>query len=230
MALILGYYNKRDDKHIRLLFNGMTTAEKVDILSMRFDHMWYRAMMYYPDFTSINTDRITKSNINAYVKKKSKFESSFMVDGGRKLRSMMNDTHNSTLVWEIPKGRKDKDEVTIDCAMREFKEETGIGSQSYMVISSLTPINESYINMGTTYVNKFFIAHTNMQDDVNINFSTNQQPSEIDDIKWMGIQDIKYIDPTGRLTRQVSNILNIFKLYTKKHALFRHASYIKGHI
>jgi 8-oxo-dGTP pyrophosphatase MutT (NUDIX family) len=28
--------------------------------------------------------------------------------------------------WEFPKGRKNKDESDIECALREFEEETGI--------------------------------------------------------------------------------------------------------
>jgi 8-oxo-dGTP pyrophosphatase MutT (NUDIX family) len=219
MAFVLGYYSRHDDKRTRFLFNGMTTAEKVDILSLRFDHMWYRAMMYYPDFTSINVDHISKSDVNMYTRRKNKFDQIFGADGGRKIRTLMNDTHNIALMWEIPKGRKNKNEMTVDCAVREFKEETGISSKYYTVISDLTPVNESFINMGTTYVNKYYISMTDIQSDTHINFITNQQPSEIDDIQWMGIQDVRYIDPTSRLIGQVTRIFKAFRTYIKKSPL-----------
>ena len=46
-----------------------------------------------------------------------------------------------------------------------------------------------------------------------INFETTDQISEIYDIKWMSIQEIRLIDKTGRLDRLISPI---FRFVNKK--------------
>ncbi len=101
---ISGHYRKNDEQHLRKLFNNMTYHEKIDILSMKFNNMWYRMYKTNPDqvFLQANGSSISKQ----YYKKKNKFETSFLQDGGCKLRSLISDSINAETLWEIPKGRK----------------------------------------------------------------------------------------------------------------------------
>lgn len=216
VAFVLGYYNKKDEKRVKFLFSGMTHAEKVDILSLKYAQLWYRVMLHYPDYTDINCDRMSKGDISTYVKKKNKFEAAFVSDGGNKLRYIINGTHNTELMWEIPKGRKCKNEMTLDCALREFREETNIRPSRFVMVTTINPITESYTNIGITYINKYYIAQTDMKNIPRINFSTNQQIAEITDIRWMNIADIKQIDPIGRLHKQITNVFKLFKTHRKK--------------
>lgn len=216
VAFVLGHYSKRDEKRVKFLFNGMTYSEKVDILSLKYGQLWYRVMLYYPDYLDINNDRMSKGDINAYIKKKNKFESTFVVDGGRKLRTIINGTHNSELLWEIPKGRKCKNEITLDCAVREFREETGMKPSHYRVLTQISPVTESYINMGTTYINKYYVSKSYAKTNPHVSFMTNQQISEIEDIQWMNTADIRRHDPVGRLSKQVLKIFKLFKA-SQKH-------------
>jgi len=195
----------------------MTHSEKVNIMSMKYENMWWRVMMYYPDYANINAPRVPKSDMVTYNKKKSKFESVFLGDGGAGLRSIMNGTHNAGLMWEIPKGRKCNNEMTMDCAIREFKEETNMRSSRYTLLTTIDPSTESYINMGITYVNKYYMAHTDMQNHPRINFTTNHQVSEIADIRWMNTADVRVVDPVGRLSRQIKKILARYRGYIKSH-------------
>lgn len=228
VSFVLGYYSKKDEKQLKTLFNGMTHAEKVDIISLKYNQLWYHVMLNYPDYLDINSDRMSKGDINAYIRKKNKFESTFVVDGGIKLRSLINGTHNSELLWEIPKGRKSKNELTFDCAMREFKEETNMRSSNYKVITSINPITEIYICTGITYSNKYYVAETNIQTDPRMSFVNPHQISEIEDIKWMNTADISICDPIGRLHKQVKAIFKQYKSYRKRTQNMQNIIYTKN--
>lgn len=217
VAFVLGYYSKNDDKRIRYLFNGMTHAEKVSILSLKYEHIWYHTMLQYPDYLDINSDRMSKGDINAYLKKKNKFESTFVIDGGKKLRRIINGTNNMDLIWEIPKGRKTKNELTVDTARREFMEETGMRPLQFSVLSQVSPVSESYANMGTTYVNKYYIAHSDSVTNPHMCFTTNIQISEVEDVQWLNTADIRQRDNIGRLSKQVAKIFSIYRSHRKRH-------------
>lgn len=217
MSFVLGYYSKYDDSHIRVLLNGMTHSEKIDILSLNYEQLWYRVMLDVPKYMDINADRVSKSDINAFIKKKKRFEYLFMCDNGYKLRSLINHTNNNGLLWEIPKGRKYKNELTLDCAIREFKEETGLKSSHYTVLCGIKPIVESYISMKTTYINKYFISSTTLQTSTHIKFSNTNQITEIEDMRWMNTDDVRRIDTTDRLYKLVARIIKIYKKQCKSN-------------
>lgn len=220
ITFILGCYSAKsdDDSWVRDLFKQMTTAEKLDILSLKFEQMWYRMCLTVYNYTDVNGPRVSKSDINSYMKKKAKFESCFAGDGGRKLRTLMNNTSCGALLWEIPKGRKSKNEMTIDCAIREFREESGVPKYKYTIIPYISPISESHSNMNITYETRYFVADADPSVQARLNFNSGSQTHEVDDVAWMGLDDIRNIDPhgsNGRLYRSIKRIFNIYKRYKK---------------
>jgi hypothetical protein len=48
VAFVFGQYNNKDEKRLKFLFNGMTLQEKIDILSLRFDMIWYKIWLEFP--------------------------------------------------------------------------------------------------------------------------------------------------------------------------------------
>lgn len=232
MLFVLGNYNKRDEKTIRKLFNGMTLAEKIDIMSLRFDILWYRIWMEFPESkrflknkdeqTDIfkrltNTCKRNKFTPNVslsfdfYIKKKNKFESCFLSDNGSRLHSLLMGTKNANLIWEIPKGRKKKKETMLDCAIREFKEETGVGLDSYTIMFDIRPIVESYISSNTTYIHNYQIAYTNKEFTPKIGLDNYTQVQEVAEIRWVNIDEVKYLDVSEHLYPIVNRIFNVFK-------------------
>ena len=154
---ILGHYRRKDEQHLKKLFNNMTYHEKCDILSLKFNIMWYR--IYKSDPEKINNDRISKY----YYKKKTKFETNFLYDNGKRLRYLISDSKNTETQWEVPKGRKieinysiqsdakvlpdkkiltnkqtatnrNEKEEDLNAAIREFTEETRISSNKYDIL------------------------------------------------------------------------------------------------
>ena len=156
---ISGRYRKNDEAHLKKLFNNMTFHEKMDILSLKFNLMWYRVY-------KTNPDQVFMPNVNnylprQYMRKKTKFEASFLHDGGIRLKRLMANTTNAETLWEIPKGRRQEQvsEEYINAAIREFTEETDINAKQYQLLLRIPPYIETYSDFGTTYQNIYYFAY-----------------------------------------------------------------------
>jgi 8-oxo-dGTP pyrophosphatase MutT (NUDIX family) len=194
-------YNSSNSAALIELFNCMTVDEKLIILSMRFDRIW--------DHVWLNAPKPPN-----YYLSKNKFESTFLLDNGARLRKLIAKSNNANKLWEIPKGRKkNRMEPDINCAVREFFEETGISKKSYKLFEAKR--SYSYIDAGTRYTNIYYIAFTKHNIEPRINFGIQEQVDEISDIKWMTLEEIRFIDETGRLEKFIKPIFNFIKKRTK---------------
>ncbi len=106
--------------------------------------------------------------------------------------------------WEFPKGRKEFNETEMECALREFEEETGIPKQSIQIIDNVLGFDENYV--GTNYVaykHRYFLAQmdydVNSDTDIGNNNKstslTNFQQTEVSRLEWKTLdqcmQDIR---------------------------------------
>jgi 8-oxo-dGTP pyrophosphatase MutT (NUDIX family) len=194
---VAGKYNPNNNSSISRLLDKMTVDEKLDILSLNFQQMWYRIFLDSPMMIKSNT----------YYSAKNKFETAFVPDRGQRIRKLINRSANVNRVWEIPKGRKRAQESDIQSAVREFDEETGINKKQYRIYPWFVR-SYSYIDESVKYVNKYFlaIAKTNIEPHIQFNFQ--EQLNEISDIRWMNIDEIRLIDQTGRLSKFIKPIFN----------------------
>lgn len=201
-----GRYQSCDRAGIKKLFNEMTVEEKYDILSLNFNQMWYRIWLN-------NVNR--KPN---YFHAKNKYESTFVADGGALLHKLMEKTSHGSLLWELPKGhKKNKNESSVVCAVREFSEETLISKGSYRLMKhneTFASRAQTYIDDNTKYTNTYYIAYTRHVIEPRIDFSIRQQIEEISDIAWMDIEKIRQVDSTGRLVPTIGPIFNYVRKYT----------------
>lgn len=94
----------------------------------------------------------------------------------------------STTKWtntelEFPKGRKNHLEKDIECAVREFCEETGIKAHAFAVCDNVIPLDEEYVGSNNKcYKHKYFLA-TPIDDETDIDL-THYQTSEIGGVEW----------------------------------------------
>jgi 8-oxo-dGTP pyrophosphatase MutT (NUDIX family) len=210
---VSGRYRKNDDAHLKKLFNNMTYHEKMDILSLQFSTMWYR--IYKSSLDQYFSKTMVVQN-RQYMRKKTKFETSFLQDGGTRLKKLIADTTNAETLWEIPKGRKMEhvSEEHINAAIREFTEESGIDSAKYSVLWHLQPYIETYADFGTTYQNIYYYAKAIGEWEPTIKFSNGAQISEVSAISWCSIRDIENmkLDPST-----YKRLIKMFKKITKKY-------------
>lgn len=225
---VIGKYQKNDNKYLTKLFNNMTYQEKMDILSMRFDTLWYKIWLEIPN-TSMNRDahfiirnrdlsfNDKKYSYN-YIKSKSKFESCFLVDQGIRLKNLIDNSTNAENIWEIPKGRRFPYEKEIDAAVREFREETNIQANKYNILWHVKPLVESYKDAGVIYKTIYYIAALDEQYKnltPKVRFNSFDQILEVESVKWVNLQEIKMIltnkQTKDRTVKLYTMILDLFK-------------------
>jgi 8-oxo-dGTP pyrophosphatase MutT (NUDIX family) len=159
--IIKGKYNIENSLLFKNLIDSMTNEEKKDILNNNFDLLWNKMWMFP---TKYNVDTKKKFYSNA--------------------KEIYASIHKSTSrweepEWEFPKGRKNSKETEINCARREFTEETGINSIN--VIHNVIPYDEIYIGSNLKcYKFKYFLGYIN---DINTDIS-HFQKTEVSDVQW----------------------------------------------
>jgi len=209
----------------------MTSSEKIDILSFNFDFLWYKIWLVIPtqppsdfkfDMSSASAiietltimhkrnDTISPhfNNIryHMYIRAKSKFLSL----KHKRILSIIHNTLNTHLIWELPKGRLNNNESKINCAVREFKEETDIDLCSYVFVPTIKPIIESYISAGIRYYHMYYVAYMLEKTPLQSKFNAKTFSSEIENVKWVKIDELKFVDVNNRLYPVVKRIFNIF--------------------
>lgn len=208
---VSGRYVKNDDTRLITLFNNMTYHEKIDILNLNFENLWYRIYKKKPDSGDLST----------YLKKKNKFEETFLKDGGKRLRKLMSYSVNVDTPWEFPKGRKDtqKREQDLDTAIREFTEETGINSEKYKILWHIIPYVETYMDFEVTYQNVYFYAQAVGVWEPELKFYDKEQIGEISDVKWISRADLRHIKLEAltyqRLLKSFDKIIKKYRKGTK---------------
>jgi 8-oxo-dGTP pyrophosphatase MutT (NUDIX family) len=228
-SFVMGHYKKNDYQYIKYLLDHMSFSEKMDIMSMQFNHMWYRIWlnnpekyynitdMYKYEMGISDSERMSfgdrTSNIRMhkmYFQKKNKFEQNFRSKSDiQMLRSLIYQSTSSELIWEIPKGRKNSSEVSgtspgefasetnLDCAIREFYEETSIDTKKYKIRHNVEPVISSFVDEKIVYKTIYYIAELRDQSEnliPHINYKSFHQVSEIEQIKWVSLAEINFLN------------------------------------
>jgi len=116
--------------------------------------------------------------------------------------------------WEFPKGRKMFKETDLECALREFEEETGIKKQYLQIIENILPFEETFIGSNyKSYKHKYYLAF--IKDDVNL---SNFQKSEVSNLEWKNINNcLRDIRPYNfdkiNLIININKVLQEYRLY-----------------
>jgi 8-oxo-dGTP pyrophosphatase MutT (NUDIX family) len=92
--------------------------------------------------------------------------------------------------WGFPKGRRAPRESDIDCAVREFTEETNIPRESYMLCKNLL-LTETFTGTnGVPYRHDYFVAVLRSPIDL-MQTMTLTQKREVSAIKWKTLKECR---------------------------------------
>jgi len=207
-----GFKEKRpviDTKFVTYLFKNMTHREREKIVTEDFDTLWEELWSYD-----------SKKHKNEYISARLKYNTfkKGMIINNRtlSLESILSQTISefSKPEWGFPKGRKNMKETEIDCAMREFQEETDLDPSCLKLISDC-PLTETYTGSNSTvyrgvyYMAKFVSNNPKHYEQLLINSKNRHQVSEIGDIQWLSLDDAMLkIRPYHSMRRKVLSMAN----------------------
>ena len=164
MDFLRGRYKIDNVDQINSLFQHMNKNEIELIKTKSFDELWCE--MWNNDQHRINN---LKKDFNMA---KTQFEKLKNGDGiDLDLDFFVNNINPLYKFneWGFPKGRKDRNETPIDCALREFKEETGMDVSKIKLINNIQPIEENLIGTnGIPYRHIYYVAEIYDNDIPNI--------------------------------------------------------------
>jgi 8-oxo-dGTP pyrophosphatase MutT (NUDIX family) len=206
IEFILGNYDITNISYLISLFNYITPYEKHLLLHLSFEEIW-------EDMWGIE-EIIKKKNIREFHKSKYKFEkirNGFIIDFLEinqfiNLQQLLNNfsIEWTNPEWGFPKGKKEFNETDVNCALREFEEETGILSNNITPLP-ITPLFEQY--EGTNYKlynNTYYIYEYISDNDPNIII----QKKELSNVQWIPIHLChQYIRPYFLLRNNILHYL-----------------------
>jgi len=210
---IRGKYNSCNINQIQNIVNEMSNDEKKRITNDSFDKLWKEMWSDTPSSHYKNEEH------SSYKK----FESlkNGIVIGTDKIINVYDILNNSDTdwketEWEFPKGRKNNKEKDLECALREFEEETGISSDNISVIENIIPFEETFIGTNhKAYKHKYFLAYIK-NNYINLN---NFQKAEVSKLEWKSYDEcINSIRPYNlekkKLITNINKVLQEYRLYS----------------
>ena len=186
VEFIRGKYSIDQRTYLMRLFSNMTPTERQSLTNNSFDHLW-KTLWQSED---------CKGFVKEYNEAKNKFE---MLKRGYVMKNKNNEVYyvdieyivNNTVCvveepeWGFPKGRRNINEHDFNCALREFKEETGMHPRNIRVVPEVKPFEEIFSGTNKVrYKHIYYIAYCNHAD-----LSARANNREIKAVKWFTYEE-----------------------------------------
>ena len=210
--LIRGKYSSYNIDQIQKSVDEMSNSEKNNLKTEKFDTLW---KMLWGENNSIQY----RGEEVASSKKFDIIRSGVTVNNNnitlcdiiKNSKTNWNETE-----WEFPKGRRNYQEKDLDCALREFEEETGYSSKDIIVVDNVLPFEEIFIGSNRkAYKHKYFLAYMNeMVDNLQ-----SYQKEEVSKIEWKTFHEcLEAIRPYNlekkQLITNINKVLQEYRLYS----------------
>lgn len=183
VEFIRGKYDICNHQYIKHLMALMTIYERKLLLTMSFDMLWNQ--VWYQSFTQ-------KQLTNDYAFAKLKFQllkecgsiDLFLAETTSKYREPE---------WGFPKGRRRLRESDIDCAIREFCEETGLTKSEIKIDKEDEQYEETFYGTNKVlYTHIYYTAKIikNIYKRVYIDYCNPHQAREVQKVKWLSKEEV----------------------------------------
>ena len=185
MEFVRGKYNQNDFNYIKQLIDYMTENEKTMILENTFDSIW--------NYTWCQTSQHNFKHTKEYIESKSKFE--YVINNNNfknLLKSNKIKCNYLEQEWGFPKGRKKIRENDVDCAVREFCEETQLFKDDIQIIKNINPFQEIFFGTNNILYKHVYYIAKNVKEKSKIFVDNNclEQVREVRDVKWLSYSEV----------------------------------------
>ena len=125
--------------------------------------------------------------------------------------------------WGFPKGRRNFKETDVQCALREFCEETGLDADNINIFKNIIPVREDFLgNNNVRYRHIYYLAkirESNKDIELYIDPDNSSQVAEIGDIQWLSKEEcLEKIRESDGQRKVIIN--NLFSFITKLNSDF----------
>lgn len=202
VEFIRGKYDPQKKDYLVKLFSNMTIEEREKIRNNTFEALWNSMWC-----RSTHTPEENTKNFNKEFKEaKERFDllkkGYFLVNPANQQRYFLDMTWllDNTEVefneteWGFPKGRRNINETDISCALREFKEETGIQARNIKICRHVKPLEEIFTGTNRIrYKHIYYVAKytpdQQLPSDLLFNPQNKTQVKEVKDVQWFRYQE-----------------------------------------
>jgi 8-oxo-dGTP pyrophosphatase MutT (NUDIX family) len=186
-----GKYDLENINYLENILNLISTEEKELLLKNDFEILWNTLWEFNKKKNNNNIEyknSETKFNLlkKGFITKKNEINIYTDLESILK-NSIFNYKYPE---WGFPKGRRNLKEKNIDCAKREFNEETSLCDEDYHILN-MSPLEEIYLSTNNSkYKHIYYISQSNNKDkNILLDNENINQKIEIGDIKWVNFND-----------------------------------------
>jgi 8-oxo-dGTP pyrophosphatase MutT (NUDIX family) len=212
VEFIRGRYNPKQINGIIYMFKQMTDMEIKNINDKNFDELWEE---FWNDFDKKNTNNIE------YIDSKTKFnqlKNFINVELSLKFYTENIKAKFKNPEWGFPKGRKIKGETDVECAIREFCEETNLEKTDINILN-INPIVENLIGTnGIKYRHIYFLSEIKTDKNIFNTFKYSKN-TEIGDINLFTYEEAINLIRDYHVEKK-NIVTNIFMNYLNNPSFF----------
>lgn len=187
IEFIRGKYDLNNIEYLENIINLMSIEEKNKILLSDFNYLWKELW------------KDSKKNLNEFKNSKRKFDllknGTLIKKNDINIKTSINSLIENSLLnfkdpeWGFPKGRRDLKEKNIECAKREFQEETNFNENDYYILN-MNPLEEVYLSTNLTkYKHIYYISQSNSKKKLIIDKNNHHMNREIGGIGWFNLEE-----------------------------------------
>jgi 8-oxo-dGTP pyrophosphatase MutT (NUDIX family) len=201
-----GKYAVNNKYYIINMLKQMTQEEKNVLKQGDFDEVWFKLWggnMISNQYK--NEESTSREKYNSLV------QGILVKDGIYTLRDLIEESDKDKLwteaEWGFPKGRRNFQETDLNCAIREFEEETGFNRHKLTLIKNVLPFEEIFTGSNyKSYKHKYFLVYMKYDDSLDMD---NFEKAEVSKMEWLSFTDcithIRYYNTEKQILIQKVN-------------------------
>ncbi len=207
-----GKYQLHNKMYLLNIISEMTNDEKERISTLEFDDLWKQLWGENVSLQYKGEEKSSKEKFN--ILKNGWFDDNNAMIS---IKTLIEESTSNWVEteWGFPKGRHNKHEKDILCALREFEEETGYSRSSVNILYNIMPIEEIFTGSNyKSYKHKYYIAYMTSEVEPN----GEHQFSEVSKLEWKPYEDAltsirSYNLEKKEVLTKVNTILTTYKIY-----------------